>query len=1074
MNYTPRHITPVLAVLFLLLGFNTNAQEYLVQKRSFRSGEEELVSRFVRSMTKGQDGVIWISTSEGLQSYDGVTFKFYNRAKYGLSSSSYSQILTGPQGMIWLMQFNNHQAESMLGKYYEAIDLLDPVSDTVYSFQEYFGSDAPPVGQFFGITQDSDRSLNIGTDRGEVYRYDGRLQKVFETDHPVTLIRRASPSSWWVVRPGALVEQSDTGELLSVDSLGFFPIYMEEGGQDAVLLRTASNHRFNFAKGHPFAHKRRGFPLGPRIFFADGRPPVDLTAYTNVWIDQQHRLWVHNRGSLQYLSWAGKVEVEIPLLENNMAQIIEQIFFDPDGLIWFQFGQQFSVYGITKNQFTKYLSDRNVSVRDMLPLGDDRVLINNYKGACILDLRTREEKVLRPEGAIITGMGFWRDPDETIWTGGHLPYVMRITSDRYAIDSFQLVAKGQPWFDVNVIIRDSRQTLWVGSNVGLFYRGKSERTFHHLELPELKKERIVINWIEEYRDTLWIGTRQGLVQMDLNTLWASVSESVPQVEYYHLHVDSEENFWLASRGNGLIRWDRKSDTSETLSVEEGLSSNIIYGILEDEQRNLWLSSQYGLMRYNPKSKEIVTFTMGEGLPDNEFNYLAYAAMPDGTFLFGGVNGLIHFNPDSIWSQLPFINAQPTLTEIQKISTKTGEASNTTNDYLETKVLNIYSSDVSTIVRFSLFDYLDTREPSYSYFIEGLDKNWNYINENYIRLNRMPFGSYRLRIRPNGLGGAPGKDELVIPVRVIKPWYQRTGNIAAGVTGLILLIVGTTRFQVRRLKRKNRQLDQKVLQRTAQIRRVNEDLQKKNRDLQQANKVKDKLFTIIGHELRGPIISLGSLMENVAYLIEENQMDRAVVLGRAADESVQRLRLLIENMMNWGRAESGELPYRPEIFDPVEILEEITAFYERSITEKEIDINVAQRDEMTLFADRNAFRIIVMNLLNNAIKYTDRGGKVNIVLTERTREEVGVIAFQDSGIGMLDEQIEFIFQESYFSRPGTKNEKGIGIGLKVCRELVKINKGKLTARSMGKNQGAVFSLELPLGASAGRRRSDSLG
>ncbi len=1055
-------------ILFLFVGSGLFAQEYLLWERVFRP-EDKLVSRFVLSMAKDTQGVMWISTREGLQSYDGVEFRLYRQNHYGFTKSYYTEIIAGPQGKIWLLRYENHQTRGMLGKFYEAVDLFDPVTDSVHTFKDYFGAGAPEMDRLFGITLDGDGSLLFGTDDGRAFRYHERLEKVLETDHAVSLIRRASPSSWWVVRPGALVEQSDDGQILSVDSLGFFPVMMSYGGRDGVLLKTVNNKTFNFSGGNIFAHKRRGYPLGTTVFFGEGRQPLDLGPYLDIWIDPTDRLWVSKQGWIRYLSWEGEVLASISLSENEKPAVVERIFFDPDGLIWLHFMRQFKVYGMVRNQFANHLE--NSSLRGMLPLDRARVLVNSYQGARILNVRTGVVEKPWPDHLATHGMGLWRNPDGTIWSGAHTPYIRRLSPGPSSNDSVRLEVPGQLWFDVNVIRRDSRNTLWVGTNAGLFYRDHPDGGFQLVDLSPLARERIAITWIEEYRDTLWACTEGGLIQLDLDTREIAVCEPVPAIGLYHLHIDSQGIFWMASRGQGLLRWDRPSGQLESISLDEGLSSDIIYGVLEDRQGRLWLSSQYGLMRFDPQTGNVVTYTTGEGLPENEFNYLSHATMPDGSLLFGGVNGLIHFQPDSIWGQLPFIANRPALTEIQKITRKTGTLVDVTSEYIKENALIIRPDDVSTIVRFTLFNYLNNREPSYSYFIEGLDNGWNYISEDYIRLNRMPYGTHQLRVRANGVGAPPEEHELIVPIKVVKPWYLQTGVIISGSLGILLLVFSLVRYRINHLKREKRRLDLLVARRTVQITRTNQDLREKNRELEQTNKVKDKLFTIIGHELRGPIVSLGGLMENVAYLIREGQMQRAVRVGQAADESVQRLRLLIENLMNWGRAESGELPYRPEVFDPFDVLCEMTVFYDRSIVEKEIEIKFVNKDGLALFADKNAFRIIIMNLLSNAIKFTPPKGNVRIIMSKNTRTGEGLVQFQDSGLGISADQIEAIFQEQYFSRPGTNNEKGIGIGLKVCFELAKVNQGRLSVKSLGKDQGSVFTLQLPLGDAAGKRQSD---
>jgi signal transduction histidine kinase len=219
--------------------------------------------------------------------------------------------------------------------------------------------------------------------------------------------------------------------------------------------------------------------------------------------------------------------------------------------------------------------------------------------------------------------------------------------------------------------------------------------------------------------------------------------------------------------------------------------------------------------------------------------------------------------------------------------------------------------------------------------------------------------------------------------------------------------------------------------------------------------------IIGHELRGPAISLSTLSDTVSYLIQKGKIERAILLGKDADRTAKGLKILIDNLLSWGRAHTEQLLLLPEQFNPADIARESLEFFSLSIQEKGLILEVNFEERFELFLDKNAFRIVFLNLLSNAIKFSKPNGLIQIVGFCCAEGQNAILKISDSGIGIPPERLNTLFEGNQPSVPGTKGERGVGIGLAVCKELVNINGGLITVDSK-LGEGTIFTVHFPIG------------
>lgn len=237
-----------------------------------------------------------------------------------------------------------------------------------------------------------------------------------------------------------------------------------------------------------------------------------------------------------------------------------------------------------------------------------------------------------------------------------------------------------------------------------------------------------------------------------------------------------------------------------------------------------------------------------------------------------------------------------------------------------------------------------------------------------------------------------------------------------------------------------------------------EIAKQNNELLEANKTKDKLFQIIAHDLRSPLISIDSIAQLIPIWIEEQDYDSLKKLSNNLELSVTNLLTLIDNLLNWALSQQGRFPYKPQMINIKDLTVEALTIYQSAAELKNIKLINNVKGDLFVFADKNMIHTVLRNLLNNAIKFTPEGGTVKVELS--IKSDVAAISVKDTGVGIEEKFKEEVFEIAHGNGNGTKGETGKGLGLFFCKEFVKINRGDIFIDSKI-NQGTTITFTLPL-------------
>ncbi len=269
--------------------------------------------------------------------------------------------------------------------------------------------------------------------------------------------------------------------------------------------------------------------------------------------------------------------------------------------------------------------------------------------------------------------------------------------------------------------------------------------------------------------------------------------------------------------------------------------------------------------------------------------------------------------------------------------------------------------------------------------------------------------------------------------------------------LLLLVVCVSVYFFIRSYREKKKINKELQQ-------INAKVIKQNEELKELNSSKDKFFSIIGHDLKGPLNSLTSfsqlLINHTASLTEEEIR----TIAKDLDKSLKNLFELLENLLGWARSQTGRLEFVPENFRIADVIKENVRLLSKAARNKKIKIEMILDENITVSADINSVKTVVRNLLSNAIKFTEEDGVISIFVDEwKDNIEIGI---HDTGVGMSPEVRKKIFDlTAKHSTLGTKNEKGTGLGLLLCKEFIERNNGSISVESEP-GVGSTFKFTLP--------------
>lgn len=636
--------------------------------------------------------------------------------------------------------------------------------------------------------------------------------------------------------------------------------------------------------------------------------------------------------------------------------------------------------------------------------------------------------------------GILEDEYQEIWLttyGGEINKFNKATGTFRYYPCYNTDTKG---FDRNAwsIYQDRLKNIWVGTctDGGLYRLNRKTDKF---DLFDAKLANVItIN--EDKSGTLWMGTFSALVRVDLK---------YKKHQTYHLSTavraiceDMKGNFWIGTEGAGLLLFDRNTGKYKTFSEKDGLPGNTVLNILEDNAGYLWISTFNGLSRFNPANKRFKNFYETDGLQSNQFNYNAALKLKSGELAFGGIKGFNIFRPDEIKPNIAEPRLLITGLRIGNVAYEQDESiSDKQSVYELDKIVLPYDRAILS-ADFAALEYSSPNKISYSYYLEGWDNTWNNAGNNRtVSYSKLREGNYRLRIKSTNAEGTWLNNEQVLLVKVLPPWWRSVWAYllyTAGLSGILYLYL---RYQKRQTALKY------------QIELVNLKIAQE----QELNEKKLAFFTNVSHEFRTPLTLIINPIKE--FLNSNNQVDskELIVVYRNA----RRLLSLVDQLLLFRKSDAENLKVSPT--NLVVFCKEVYFCFGQQARTRNITFNFfCEQEAIEIYMDKEKIEIALFNLISNAFKFTPDGGKITLIIKELSE---GVeIHVADTGAGIPESVGNKLFDRFYqFFEKNSSAEPGFGIGLYLVSKFVKVHSGTVSYTSEP-GKGTDFMIRLLKGKS----------
>ncbi len=382
---------------------------------------------------------------------------------------------------------------------------------------------------------------------------------------------------------------------------------------------------------------------------------------------------------------------------------------------------------------------------------------------------------------------------------------------------------------VRALLEDHEGNLWIGTwgGLNLLKPGLDEFT-HFVHKPNdpnsINDDRVRALYQDE-KGILWIGTYNGLNRFDPNTgIFKSYthnpddSTTISNDRILALHGGKDGKIWIATYGGGLNSFDPQTEIFNTYKEEDGLANNTVYGILEDEKRNLWLSTNKGLSRFNLITYNFTNFDVNDGLQSDEFNGGAYTKGPSGEMFFGGINGYNSFQPDQIIQStyLPPI----VLTSFKVFDNEINMDTSIT--HIENIILS-YSDNFFSF-EFAALDYSNSEKNQYLYKLEGFDQDWiRSGNRRYAKYTNLDGGSYIFRVKGSNSDGVWNDVGKRVNVEIIPPFWATWWFRIISFLLVRSLVYTLYSFRMKKIETQKKFLEDQIAERTWEIKERNKQL-----------------------------------------------------------------------------------------------------------------------------------------------------------------------------------------------------------------------------------------------------------
>lgn len=1020
----------------------------------------------ITSMAKEKDGFVWIGTNNGLNRYDGLGIKVYDKRNSSIGSNDISDILIDSKNRIWITTLGG------------GLNYYNPLNDTFQIFKNNPNNSKSLLSNNVStLIEDSKGLIWLGTEKGLCCFNSVNKQFVSYTNqfsnnqtkksNSITSIYEDKNRDLWIGTFGNGLflfdrnekkfhqiksEQIQVSDFINV----IFPL-----DPDRILIGTSGSGLLLF-------------DLATRKFSDFLKENLGLKQEVNIVraikIDRKNNLWIGTDGN-------GLFEVEYPnashpvihnylynsQLETSLSgNAIYSIMDDNDSNIWIGTAWN-GISVLDKNNRSELLFSDIVGLNPSPVLSiykSNKLLYLGLDGEGMTVFNTESNKVKyyneKNHNTGIKGnyiQKITETKDGILWLGTFKSGLVKFYTKTDQFIQYKHTFKNKSsisYDDVRDIIEDKNNNLWIATwGGGLnYFDTKTEKFISYRESANNNRTINNDNLIDMVQDgdKIWIATfGGGLNLFDTKKglfRYYKYKDSDPNTisnnNIFSLFKDSKGYLWIGTAGGGINRMNLKTNRIERFEKNDNIKYQTVTGIIEDDNNTIWFSTKQGIINYSYRTN---TFNMLSKL-SSEFHINSIFKDEKGWIYFGGIDGVVKVNPKTIE-----VDGKPPKVKLTNFKLFNKEVPIEENGilikniaYTDEITLNHYQ-DVLTF-EFSALEFPFSSSCEYAIKMENFDREWRYIGKDRTAtFTNLSPGEYTFMVKSKETGGQWGKEYASVKIHILRPyWFQWWAFLIYGIV-LVFLFYLFRKYTIawERLK-------------------ANLEFEKLTHEKDnELYTLKQQFFTNISHEIRTPVTLILSSINRLfdkGELLESKQIKSAHTIRKNSNLLLQ----LVNELLDIRKLEANDISLKITESDFVSYCKEIFLSFSEIASDRDIDYTFnSEKPKIELWFDKNQFEKVLYNLLTNAFKFTKNGGTISVEI--ETDNDAVYLIVKDSGIGMSESHMSKIFNRFYqIKNSETEEKSGFGLGLSIAKEIIELHKGTIDVKSE-KNKGSVFEVKL---------------
>jgi signal transduction histidine kinase/ligand-binding sensor domain-containing protein len=1066
---------------------------------------------------------IWTGTINGLARFDGYQFKrFYSNPND----------TTSLQGLIIWSLFEDYKGQIWIGSSPAFLNVYNPVLKKFkqYEFANLVDHPANVELLVAAMCEDNNKRMYFGVNTylnetifsALLYKdeNDNKIKRFIAPDslsiqNIISMVKDKAGNVWVLSYSGLF--KIDTAKNITKISIPIheltknneYPSDIKIDNSGHVLIITTTSRLYDLNPGtgiyKTWISDKVILPVRNDLM----RTVIALDSLDNIWITSNAGIQYFNRKTCKFSVFNSGVKKE---LEHILAN---HLIVDSYGTLWIGSSNNGLIKYENKAQLNSYIYNKEVKnsitsgwANFIYETSDGKIWIgtsgsSNTSGINILDTRTG---ILTPipfsrfSGQLDGVFSLWENTPGELYVGG-FKKLFQLSEKTLALKPVSL--HGAPdTITILYHLKDSRQNEWLCTLTGLFKKSKGAQLFTRYDLSKVdgsdEGSNQVTRAYESKKHGLWLTTDNGLFLYNYNTdkierhgFDKTKGDVFTTQDINSFYEDNNGIAWVGSWRGGLSKYNVETKKIFTYTINDGLPSMSIQGILPDEKNNsLWLSTFEGLSRFNLSTQQFNNFSVADGIQGQLFADGAFLKTSKGLFVFGGSNGITVFNADEV--EKSSVPPKVFLTEL-KIFNRTvipGKGHILEKPIYETQQIILPYNSKNISIEFSVLHYSNPAKNKISYKLENYDNEWRDAGSLHEAIySNLPSGQYIFHVKAANDKGVWNQQGATLKIIIKLPWWRT--NLAYIIYGVIIIcitILTIRYFQRSAIKKEKEKNQARELEHAKEIEKAYYKLAETHEALKatQAQLIHSEKMASLGsltagiaHEIQNPLNFVNNFSEVNTDLINELQTElqsgssaEALDISNFIKENQEKIyhhgkraEAIVKGMLQHSRTSAG-------VKEPTNInsvCDEYLRLSYHGLKAKDKNFNA---DFKTSF-DESIGQInvvgqdisrVMLNLFNNAFyavnekrKNAGENYKPMVIVQTKKLNHTVEIRVSDNGSGIPQNIVDKIFQPFFTTKP---TGEGTGLGLSLSYDIIKAHGGEIQVETK-EGEGSEFIIRLPV-------------